>query len=34
MYWAAIVAATGMTAWFGSALVLWLIRQFSLYDHT
>jgi len=30
LYWTAIAAATGMTAWFGSAFILWLIHQFTL----
>jgi hypothetical protein len=30
LYWLAVAAATGMTAWFGSAFVIWLAHQFTI----
>jgi hypothetical protein len=32
LYYAALVAATGMTAWFGGAFALWMIRQFTIIE--
>jgi hypothetical protein len=29
LYWMAVAAATGTTAWFGAAFIAWLVRQFS-----
>lgn len=30
LYWVAVTAATGMTAWLGGAIVVWLAHQFTL----
>jgi hypothetical protein len=32
LYWTVIAAATGMTAWFGGAFIMWAVHQFSLVE--